>query len=184
MKRLHLMLMAALVLSFCASSQAAPQEETVKLSGGKITMPAPEGWKREEVRSRIIEAEFSIPKVEGDADDGRVTFMAAGGGPEANIERWKNQFSPGKGADKLKSDVEKIKVGDADVYMVDIQGVFKSQPRGPLGPTETLSGYRMLGAIVVLKNGGEYYVKVTGPKKTVAANVEAFQAMIKGMKAK
>jgi hypothetical protein len=158
--------------------------DEIKLNNGMLTMTQPEGWKKVEVRSRIIEAEFSIPKAMDDKDDGRLTFMAAGGGVDANIERWKSQFDPAKGEARIKSSVEKSKIGDAEVHMVDIEGTFKSQSGGPLGPTDVLEGYRLMGAIIVQANGNEYYVKLTGPAKTIEENTEKFQEMIKSLKTK
>jgi hypothetical protein len=133
---------------------------------------------------RIIEAEFAIPAVEGDKNDGRLTIMAAGGSVEANIDRWIGQFSQPDGKstkDQTKS--EKITVDGQEVHLVDISGTYKDQ-RGPLAPAQTFENYRMLAAIVSTKDAGRYFLKLYGPKKTIAANEEAFRKMVESLDAK
>lgn len=160
---------------------SAIQAEDLNLLGGKVKFTVPEGWETVEPRSSIIEAEIKVPAVEGDESHGRLTFMAAGGGIEANIERWKNQFSPAADGSAAKSIIKKTEIADLEVHMVDISGTFKSQPRGPRGPTENVEGQRMLAAIIVLPNGAQYFVKLVGPAKTMEANAEKFNEMMAGL---
>lgn len=156
--------------------------EDLELARGAMKMTIQEGWEKVEARSTIIEAEIKVPAAMGDESDGRLTFMAAGGGVEANIERWRSQFSPTADGTAPKSIVKKTEVAGQEVHMVDIVGTFKSQPRGPRGPTVEMADQRMLAAIVVLDNGIEYFVKLVGPKKTVDENAEKFASMINGLK--
>src|SRR5450432_3402808 len=46
----------------------------------------------------MVEHEFAIPASKGDSADGRLTVMAAGGGIDANIDRWYGQFTQPDGA--------------------------------------------------------------------------------------
>ncbi|MBC8871448.1 MAG: hypothetical protein H8E44_18650 [Planctomycetes bacterium] len=43
-------------------------------------------------KSAMIQAEFALPKAEGDVRDGRLTVVKAGGSIDANIRRWRHQF--------------------------------------------------------------------------------------------
>ena len=166
-------------LSLLLSSVAiADDGQEVKLSGGKYSMSGPKGWTKKTPRVNIIEAEFSIPKVEGDAADGRLTVMASGGGVKANIDRWKGQFSKTE-----KSSVEKMKVGDFEVHIVDISGTFKDQ-RGPFAPATMRKDYRMMGAIIVMEDGPDYFAKLYGPQKTIEKNAKAFTEFVKTFKKK
>lgn len=167
----------ALILLF-AGSVYADDEQTVSLADGKYTMSAPKDWAKQSPRVNIIEAEFAIPKVEGDSADGRLTVMASGGGVEANVERWKGQFS--KTDD---SSVKKMMVGDFEVHIVDISGTFKDQ-RGPFAPATMRPDYRMLGAIIVMEDGADYFAKLYGPQKTIEKNAEAFMTFVKSFSAK
>lgn len=64
---------------------AADQGRTFSIAGGTMSLEAPEGWKRVEPKSGIVETEFSILPAEGDAQPGRMTVMGAG---EAWLKIW------------------------------------------------------------------------------------------------
>jgi hypothetical protein len=153
--------------------------KTISLGDGVISLEAPAGWIREQPRVRIIEAEFSVPAVEGDANAaGRVTLMRAGGTVQANIDRWMAQFSP-----LDRKAVEKTSVAGQEVHLVDLAGTYLNR-RGPFAPAVASDDYRMLGAIVVTKQYGRYFVKFYGPRAIVGKNEKAFQSMIKSLKVK
>ena len=156
-------------------AEAKSKGTVIRLAGGALTMKAPSTWKSKKPRFRIIEYEFVGPRVEGDEADARITIMGAGGSVAANIDRWKAQFRKVRSAKQ-----EQKKVGGAVVHLVDIRGVFRDRRGGPFSgaPEKLLSGYRMLGAIIVTPKQGRYFVKMYGPEKTVAAHAAAFGKLI------
>lgn len=162
---------------FCGAAISA-DDNAIQLSGGKYSMTGAKEWKKKTPRVNIIEAEFAIPKREGDAADGRLTVMASGGGVQANVDRWKGQFSKTE-----KSSVKKEKVGDFEVHIVDITGTFKDQ-RGPFAPATMRKDYRMMGAIIVMENGPDYFAKLYGPSKTIGKNAKGFMEFVKSFKKK
>ncbi len=169
----------------CAPTIKAEEEadRLIKLSDGKIQLTAAKNWERQKPRTNIVEYEFSVPAVEDDTVDGRVTIMGAGGSIEANIGRWLAQFTQPDGAStKERSQIEEQKIAGQEVHLVDITGTFKDQPRGPFGPTTLRDNYRMLGAIISTEKRGQYFVKMYGPRKTIAANEKAFNEMINTLK--
>ena len=169
----------ALALFTLSSSAVSDDGQEIKLSGGKFTMSGPKGWTKKTPKVNIIEAEFAIPKVEGDSADGRLTVMASGGGVKANVDRWKGQFSKTE-----KSKVEKTKAGGFEVHMVDISGTFKESRGGPFAPATMRKGYRMIGAIIVMEDGPDYFAKLYGPQKTIEKNAKAFAEFVKTFKKK
>jgi hypothetical protein len=171
-----------LVLVACAVSTAAAQQDPAAMDlGGKFEMRAPEGWMRQQPRTSIVEYEFAVPKAKDDAADGRMTIMRAGGGVEANIDRWYTQFTqPDGGSTRDRGKVKKITVAGEEVHLVDLSGTYKDQ-RGPMAPAVERPDYRMLGAILATKNAGTFYIKLYGPKKTIADNEGAFVKMIEGL---
>jgi hypothetical protein len=177
--------LAHLGWNFPASAQeekAAGQQVT--LADGKLTLTAPADWKKQQPSVRIIEAEFAIPAVPGDKNDGRLTIMAAGGGVEANIDRWIGQFSQPDGkSTKDQTKTDKITVAGQDVHLVDISGTYKDQ-RGPFAPAQTYENYRMLAAIISTKDAGRYFLKLYGPKETIAANEKAFRRLVESLDVK
>jgi hypothetical protein len=166
------------------SSVARCQDNPAKIqfADGKLVLKAPDKWVRKP--ARFVEHEFAIPASQGDNADGRMTLMGAGGGVEANIERWFGQFTqPDGGSTRDRAKVKKITVAGQDVHLVDISGTFKDQ-RGPAAPAVERAKYRMLAAIVATKNLGTYFIKFYGPERTVADNEQAFLTMIEGLEQK
>lgn len=156
----------------------------VVLAEGKLVVTAPEAWVRKQPRSRIVEHEFSVPPVGGESVDGRFTVMGAGGGVEANIDRWMSQFSqPDGSSTKEKTKIQKMQVNGIEVHYVDIPGTYKDQA-GPFAPAQVRDNFRLLGAIIVTEKAGMHFLKLTGPKATMAAQEEPFKQMVNSLKAK
>jgi hypothetical protein len=149
-------------------------------SGGEVklealTLTAPEGWGRRQPQSSFIDAEFVLPKAEGDDADGRLTVSRAGGSVEANIERWKGQFTNLQAAKE-----EKIDAGGIEATLVDLSGEFDDK-RGPFAPAVARADYRMIAAIIPV---GEqlHFVKATGPQKTLESHAEAIKNFVRSAK--
>jgi hypothetical protein len=175
------------LLALCvAAAQAQAQENptAMALAGGKLQLKAPASWTRKKPQTMIVEHEFAIPAAAGDKTDGRLTVMAAGGGVEANIDRWYGQFTqPDGGNTRERAKVKNIKVAGQEVHLVDISGTFRDQ-RGPAAPAVEQPKYRMLAAIIATNGMGNYFIKFYGPERTVADNEKAFLTMIEGLERK
>ncbi|MHB8901079.1 MAG: hypothetical protein ACYC6Y_20210 [Thermoguttaceae bacterium] len=142
----------------------------------QLAVTPPQGWVTVEPASSMIQAEFSLPKAEGDEADGRVTVMSAGGTVDANVARWRGQFE-----DLEEKPLEEIDVSGTKATLVDLAGTFNEQ-RGMMGPSTKRPGYRMLGAIVQ-RPDGLMFVKAYGPKNTMAANADRFREFVKSVAA-
>lgn len=148
-----------------------------------VEFKAPEKWVSKTPKVSIIRYEYHAPKVEGDDADGRFTVMAAGGGTQANIDRWIGQFSQPDGKEtKDRAKVSKKEIAGTEVHLVDISGTFKDQP-GPFAPAVEKEKYRMLAAIVTSKKG-QVFLKFYGPQKTIAEHEGAFNSMVENLKSK
>lgn len=157
----------------------------VELARGRVKLQVPDTWKTKAVRSRILEREFVIPKQTGDAQDGRLTMMRSGGSIQANVTRWMGQFTQPDGSDtKDAAKVTEMKVNGQDAVVVNISGTFsESMGGGPFAPGKTVKreNYQMLGGIVQTKAAGQYFFKLYGPKKTIAAAEKDFKKMIESV---
>ena len=183
----YLTAVGCLLTAAPALRAADEADRAVALAGGKITMQAPKTWEKKQPRTRIVEYEFAAKAAEGDQAEGRITIMGAGGGVEANIERWMGQFEAPKGKTvKDLTQVDKLTVDGVEVHVVKITGVFKDQPGGPFagGKVTLRDNYQMLGAIITTEKLGDYFIKLYGPKATVAANEEALREMVKSLEVK
>lgn len=157
------------------ADKPAPIKFTV--AKGNLSFAGSGTWKKIQPRINMIEAEFKIPKSEGDAADGRMTIMRAGGGVEANVQRWQSQFV---GDSKFKR--TETKVAGQKVHWVDIKGNFMEGMGGPFGPKTKRENYRMLGVIIETAANGLYFIKLTGPQKTIDANKKHFDDLVKSLK--
>lgn len=152
------------------SDKAAPAIATeLKLDG--ISFMIPPAWKRvEPPTSRIVEAEYTLPRAEGDEFDGRLTLMAAGGDNDANIARWTGEFNqePGRGAK-----IETMKISGVEATTADIRGEWKGSSFAP--NSSPRADYRLLAVIIPFTERNSFYLKLTGPKETVAKYEEQFR---------
>jgi len=157
--------------------EAAAKAEVLEIGRGKVVITKPESWKTVSP-GMMIDNEFRFP-AEGDGF-ARITVSVAGGGVEPNITRWIGQF---EGATKENTKVEKKDVDKTTVHIVEIEGTFK-ESKGPNAPVKKQENYKMLSAILELKDGALIFVKSTGPKDTIAKMKEDFIKMIDGLKNK
>ncbi len=93
-------------------------ENDGSLDIGPLHWTVPKTWVRK--APGMVAAEYSVPKADGDKQDARLTVSQFGGTVEANIDRWKGQFSK-----KLDKEEEKpIDVGGVKATLVDLSGTF------------------------------------------------------------
>jgi hypothetical protein len=155
------------------------QGTAIGLAGGQLQMQVDKAWKAVQPRVRIIEHEFSVPAHKDDDHPGRVTIMHAGGTVEENMDRWIGQFTAPDGETlKDRTKKETKKVAGLEVHLIDISGTYHDRPGGPVAPAVERPSYRLLGAMIVSAKTGNYFVKFTGPQRTVAAHEKAFASMI------
>jgi hypothetical protein len=165
------------------ATQDKPTSVEFSVADGNMTLRAPSTWKKIKPKINFIEAEFQIPAVEGDENNGRLTVMGAGGSVQQNIDRWIGQFKQSDGTStKSKTKSEKMEVNGMPVHMVDIRGNYMDGMGGPFGPKTERENYRMLGAIIETANDGRYFVKLYGPQKTIDKQAALFKKMIQGVK--
>ena len=142
-------------------------EEKVKVAGYEFA--SPEGWKSEELSSKMRAAQFS-------AGDAEVVFFyfgpRGGGGVQLNVDRWIKQFQDAK-----DQKVETKEIGGVKITYVRVTGTFMSGP--PFGAKVPKKGYALLGAIVEGKEGA-IFVKMTGPEAGVQANTKKMKGMVEG----
>jgi len=171
----------ALGIAGLVSAQTADSKETVSVFGeAEIAVPA--DFKRVEPKSRIIQHEFQAKTGKGDDEKtARVTMMAAGGDVKANIQRWQGQFA---GGDQEARKTEEMKVGNWQVYIVDVNGNYAERVGGPFagGKVVNRQNYAMIGAILVHPEGRKFFLKMIGPADVVKANRKAFVSMVKSIK--
>jgi hypothetical protein len=172
MKRL--LLIATLVFAASAFAQSA----------GGLTWTPPAAWKAGEPKP-MRAATYKVPAAKGDTEEGEVAVFffgsGQGGGVDANVDRWINQFEQPDGkASKDAAKTKKDTVNGLPVTTVELNGTYTAS-MGPMGPKSNRPGYKLYGAIVEGPQGAVFF-KLTGPQKTVDTAKGDFQKLIKSMK--
>jgi hypothetical protein len=168
------MLKPFLVLALAAAAAAASAESA---AGVQWTTPA--GWKVEAARP-MRAATYTIAPVAGDHDPAEcgIYFFGTGqgGSIEANLERWKTQFTDPNGR-TTPAKIDKGQVHGLRVTRIDTSGSYSGMGGPMTAKPQSVAGYRLLGAIVEAP-GGNVFVKFTGPMKTIAANQQKFEQLL------
>lgn len=162
---------------------AAADEKAKAIALGRFQVDAPADWEARQPKSRIIAYEFAAPASEGDDEEGRLTVMAAGGGIEANIERWYTQWKQPDGSPtKDRAKVDREKIAGQEVYIVDISGTYLDRP-APFAraPAVERENYRMLAAIIATDEA-HFFFKFYGPRKTISDQRDQFLAMVRSLR--
>lgn len=155
-----------------AADEAAVKTVDVEIRGG-LTLKVPESWKLEEPGEEVTGeeaelAQFVIPKADGDGEDGTLTLFnfRIGGGVKANIDLWVDEFQE----EGRKSTVRRGFIGDKSRYfLVESAGTYlQTIVTDDQETKEPKPGYRMLGVILGDVEKGVYFLKMTGPDKTIA----------------
>ncbi len=169
-----------------------PPKNTVKEDIKNLVLYVPKTWKRENPKNMLRLAQFTIPPAAGEKDPVELTIFSfagggAGGGVNANVNRWIDQFNANGRKQKIVTGE-----GHQGLYvLVDLQGTY-NMPDGPpiAGKTKPLPNARMLAVIIGIrweeevgegdakkteKKSAVYFLKMAGDEKTVTANKDAFR---------
>jgi hypothetical protein len=151
-----------------------------------LKFDAPPDWVSKAPSSSMRVAEWSLPKAAGDAEDAILTlyFFGAsqGGNVQANLDRWIGQMAQPDG--RQSKDVAKtssLTSHGLKVTFVDVTGTYVAEVTP--GSTEHFNkpGFRQCAAVVETP-GGPYFVKLTGPEKTVAKWQDSYTAFLKSLR--
>ena len=168
-----------------SSVSLAPATQPV---AGDVSYKVPEGWTVEKPSSEMRLAQYKLPKAEGDGEDALLVVYyfgpGQGGTPEANIERWVNMVKQPDGlASKDKARTETLTVNGLQVNTVDVTGNYSGGMSQDSAPKDSKSIYRLRGAVIETPKGA-YFVRLTGPEKTVGHWDQAFNDYIKSFQFK
>jgi len=139
---------------------------------GGLSFTAPPAWQSRPAASAMRVAEFVVPRAPGDTEDAELIvyfFGGTGGTVDANIDRWIAQMQQPDGSaskDKARRDAQTI--NGLKVTMVDVAGTYIAEVRPGATERHNKPDFRLRAAVIEAARG-PYYVKMTGPAKTMAA---------------
>jgi hypothetical protein len=186
-----LLLVLVFTLAACSKGTVSGTTETqtpqttapaTQSASGNVTFNAPDGWVVEKTTSNMRVAQYKLPKSVGDAEDGSLVLyyfgQGQGGGTQANIDRWISQIHQADGSDsKDKAKSESLTVNGLKVTMVDVSGTYSAEMLPGSGDFTRKPNYRLRAAVIETPKGS-YFVKLTGPEKTISHWDQAFQDYI------
>jgi hypothetical protein len=151
-----------------------------------LKFDAPKGWVAKPSASSMRVAEFALPKAAGDAEDASVVvyFFGAGQGGtvEANLDRWLGQMTQPDGrASKDVAKTSRFTANGLNVTLLDVSGTYVAQMTPGSTERHNSPNFRLLAAVVDTREG-PYFVKVTGPAKTVAQWHDSVMAFLKSVR--
>lgn len=150
-----------------------------------LKFDAPSGWVSKPPASSARVAEFTLPKANGDAEDAAVAvffFPGQGGTVQANLDRWIGQFAQPDGS--LSKDVaktSKLESHGLAITLIDLSGTYVAELSPGSAEHYNKPGFRMRAAVVQTPDG-PYFVKLTGPAKTVTRWDASYMTFLKSLR--
>jgi len=158
--------------------------ETVDVKVKDITLKTPSTWKQEPPANKLRTAQFQIPAADGDKEPALLvisTFDGGGGEIGENLKRWTSEYT----GDDKQFKVTQGTSPQGDYVLSEASGTYL-KPIGPpiAGKKEPTPGYRSLSVILMVPEKGTYYLRLTGPEKTVKAAANDLRTSFGGDAAK
>ena len=175
----------SLLLAGVLASQAAIADDAksddekdkaklVTVEARDITLEIPETWKQQPPSNRLRLTQFLLPKAEGDDEKTELVISAfPGGGTIAqNLPRWIGEFN----RSGLKVKTTKGKSPQGPYVVGDLTGTHQGSSFNRR--SAPLENGRVLTIILMPEGKAFYYLKVTGPNKSVEAIAKTLRTAI------
>jgi hypothetical protein len=158
---------------------------TASLLAPSLTFTTPRGWTSTKPASSMRVAEFTLPRAAGDAEDAQLVvyyFGGTGGSVDANIERWVAQMQQPDGKPSSAAARKQTKtINGLAVSLVDVDGTYIAETAPGSTDRHNKANFRLRAGVVQTPNG-PYFVKLTGPAKTVTAWDRAYDQFVSSLR--
>lgn len=139
----------------------------------------PQGWQKQPVTSSMRVAEFTLPRADGDSEDAVLVlyyFGGSGGSVDANLQRWVGQMQGGGTPKK-----ETRTINGLTVTLLDVSGTYVAETAPGSAQRLNKPNFRLRAGVIETSNG-PYFIKLTGPAKTIAKWDKAFEQFVASLK--
>lgn len=155
------------------------------VSVGNFVLTPPKAWKAKSGGTGIRKAQFILPRVKGDPEDGELVVFYFGprgaGSADANLARWSQMVQKPKGmSDADYKQRKNLKIAGLDVTTLELHGTYTPATFGA-PPKQPKTGYAMFAAVIETRNGA-YYLRAAGPQATMQHWKKDYVAMLHGLK--
>lgn len=155
------------------TDKPAVKIQDVDVEGLKLKLP--EGWKKKPLTT-LQAANYEVPASIEDTDPSEFTvfhFPNGAGTLQDNIARYLRQFD----AEDRKVKIYEGETAQGKYTLIDLTGSW-TKPSFQGKPNPKKPDTRMLAVVLHSEKGGDYFVRLTGPKKTVEENATAMRTWI------
>jgi hypothetical protein len=146
-----------------------------------LAFTTPDGWRQSPSSSSMRVAEFTLPRADGDGEDAQLIvyyFGGQGGSIDLNIQRWVGQMQQPDGRpSSAVAKRETRKVNGLTLTLVDVSGTYVAEMAPGAAAHHNQPHFR-LRAGVIETSKGPYFVKLTGPEKTVTKWDRAYNQFV------
>ncbi len=159
-----------------------PSGEVLAETLAEFAMAVPKEWEKGTPSGMMRMAQWVIPGPGGDAELVVYRFKGGAGGVEANMTRWKGQFSPPEGQsidDVAKQD--KKTVGALTMHTLDVAGRYVAAMTPGAEEKHDKPDQRML-AVIIEGSGDPLFLKATGPTETLSVWADAWARVLDSVK--
>jgi hypothetical protein len=194
---LHWVVLLVVTLSLGTSGCSRPSETSGPAGAATATTPAQKGgtnpastgpslkytapaeWVSEQSSSSMRQAQYRLPKVDGDPEDAELAvfhFPGGGGTVQENIDRWVAQFQKPDGT-PVAATISKREAHGIPITIVDVNGIYLSGSSAMMGETKPKPNFRMLAAVAETASG-PWFFKLTGPVRTIERWAASFHSFL------
>jgi hypothetical protein len=151
-----------------------------------LLFDVPEGWVAKRITSSMRVADFTLPKIDGDTEDATLTmffFRGAGGTVQANLDRWIGQMAQPDGrASKGVARTTSLKSRSGlAITQIDVTGTYVAEVTPGSAERHHKPGYRLRAAVIESRDG-PYFMKLTGPERTVGRWDDSVNAFLNSLR--
>ncbi|MDB5384417.1 MAG: hypothetical protein JWM11_63 [Planctomycetaceae bacterium] len=157
-----------------AKKEEKPAVKTQDVDVKGLTLKLPETWKKMPLGPLQV-ANYEVPAADDDKEPSQLAVFhfenGGGGGLQANIDRYTKQFD----ADERKLKILEGESAHGKYTLIDLSGTWtRPFQKEPVKKPNT----RMLAVVLHTEKNGDYFVRLTGPNKTVTENAAKLRAAI------
>ena len=149
-------------------------------SAAGVQWTAPAGWTTQgpaPMRAATYTHPRRRPATRPAANAACISSARARAAPPTRTSIAGTASSPVRVEHRRAGKVAKRTVHGLAMTTIDVSGAYSGMGGPMAGASRTVPGYRLLGAIIEAP-GGNVFIKLTGPAKTIAANQQKFELLL------
>lgn len=155
---------------------------TALAAQGTLGFDAPKEWTAQPSTSSMRVAQYSLARAAGDSEDAELIvyyFGGSGGSVDANLDRWLGQMEQPDGkSSKAAAKTTTMTSNGLTITVLDVAGRYVAETSPGSNTRLNKPGYRMKAAVIETAKG-PYFVKLTGPAKTIERWDASFAGFLK-----